>query len=52
MKRSEGPDVIVDLGRTEARLPKREQSRLETYNMGDRLRVVIRAVDRAAKGRR
>src|SRR5437660_4807373 len=50
VKRVEGPDVIVDLGRTEARLPKREQSRLETYNLGDRLRVVIRAVERASKG--
>jgi N utilization substance protein A len=50
VKRTEGPDLIVDLGRTEARLPKREQSRLESYNMGDRLRVVIRAVERAAKG--
>src|SRR5579864_2097831 len=50
VKRFEGPDVVVDMGRTEARLPKREQSRLETYNLGDRLRVVIRAVDRAAKG--
>ncbi|OLC86044.1 MAG: transcription termination factor NusA [Acidobacteria bacterium 13_1_40CM_4_61_5] len=50
VKRSEGPDLIVDMGRTEARLPKREQSRLETYNMGDRVRVVIRIVDRAAKG--
>ena len=50
VKRTEGPDVIVDLGRTEARLPKREQSRLETYNVGDRLRVTIRAVERAAKG--
>jgi N utilization substance protein A len=50
VKRFEGPDVIVDMGRTEARLLKREQSRLETYNLGDRLRVVIKAVDRAAKG--
>jgi transcription termination/antitermination protein NusA len=50
VKRLDGPDVIVDMGRTEARLPKREQSRLETYNVGDRLRVVIRAVERAAKG--
>src|SRR3984893_13421145 len=49
-KRMEGPDMIVDLGRTEARLPKREQSRLEAYNVGDRLRVVIKMVDRAAKG--
>ena len=50
VKRMEGPDLIVDLGRTEARLPKREQSRLEAYNVGDRLRVTIRAVERAAKG--
>src|SRR5574340_37521 len=50
VKRTEGPDLIVDLGRTEARLPKREQSRLEAYNIGDRMRVTIRAVERAAKG--
>jgi N utilization substance protein A len=50
VKRAEGPDLIVDMGRTEARLPKREQSKLETYNIGERLRVVIRIVDRAAKG--
>ncbi|MGH9688957.1 MAG: transcription termination factor NusA [Candidatus Acidiferrales bacterium] len=50
VKRTEGPDLIVDLGRTEARLPKREQSRLEAYNIGDRLRTTIRAVERAAKG--
>src|SRR5260370_864176 len=35
VKRTEGPDVIVDLGRAEARMPKREQSRLETYNISD-----------------
>jgi transcription termination/antitermination protein NusA len=50
VKRAEGPDLIVDMGRTEARLPKREQSKLETYNIGERIRVVIRTVDRAAKG--
>ena len=50
VKRMEGPDLIVDMGRTEARVPKREQSRLEAYNVGDRLRVTIRAVERAAKG--
>src|ERR1700739_980319 len=50
VKRAEGPDLIVDMGRTEPRLPKREQSKLETYNIGERLRVVIRMVDRAAKG--
>ncbi len=50
VKRAEGPDLVVDMGRTEARLPKREQSKLETYNIGERLRVVIKMVDRAAKG--
>jgi len=50
IKRAEGPDLIVDMGRTEARLPKREQSKLENYNIGERLRVVIKMVDRAAKG--
>src|SRR5258706_41382 len=49
VKRAEGPDLIVDMGRTEARLPKREQSKLETYNIGERLRVGIKMVDRAAK---
>ena len=50
VKRSEGPDLVVDIGRTEARLPKREQSRLESYNLGERLRVVIKLVERAARG--
>src|SRR5258708_24864850 len=50
VKGAEGPDLIVDMGRAEARLPKREQSKLETYNIGERLRVVIKMVDRAAKG--
>jgi len=50
VKRAEGPDLIVDMGRTEARLPKRRTSKLETYNIGERLRVVIKMVDRAAKG--
>ncbi len=50
VKRTEGPDIIVDLGRTEARMPRREQSRLELYQIGDRLRAVIIMVDRAARG--
>lgn len=50
VKHLEGTDVIVDLGRTEGRMPRREQSRLETYQVGDRLRAVITAVDRAARG--
>ena len=50
VKRLEGPDVIMDLGRTEARMPRKEQSRLENYQIGDRLRAVIVMVDRAARG--
>jgi transcription termination/antitermination protein NusA len=50
VKRVEGSDVIVDLGRTEGRMPRREQSRLESYQVGDRLRAVITLVDRAARG--
>jgi len=50
VKRTEGPDVIVDLGRAEARMPRKEQSRLESYQIGDRIRAAITAVDRAARG--
>ena len=50
VKRLEGSDVIVDLGRTEGRMPRREQSRLENYQIGDRLRAVVTMVDRAARG--
>ena len=50
VKRIEGPDMVLDLGKTEARLPKKEQSRLETYTVGDRLRCVIKLVDKGAKG--
>ncbi|MGD0693876.1 MAG: transcription termination factor NusA [Terriglobia bacterium] len=50
VKRIEGPDIIVDLGRTEARMPRKEQSRLESYQLGERLRAIITMVDRAARG--
>jgi N utilization substance protein A len=50
VKRIEGQDVIFDLGKAEARCPKREQSRLEQFSVGERIRVVLLKVDRAAKG--
>ncbi len=50
VKRFEGPDIIVDLGKTEAILPYREQSRAETYKQGDRIRAVIVKVLPVAKG--
>ena len=50
VKRFERGDMIVDLGRTEALLPRREQSRAEHYNIGDRIRVVIADVLKVARG--
>ena len=50
VKRIEGQDIIFDLGKAEARCPKREQSRLEQFTVGERVRVVMLKVDRAAKG--
>jgi len=50
VKRAEGGDIIVDLGTTEGRLPKREQSRLESFGTGDRTRVVISKVEKTTKG--
>ena len=50
VKRFERGDIILDLGKTEAILPRREQSRAEHYNQGDRIRAVIVNVDKSAKG--
>jgi N utilization substance protein A len=50
VKRIELQDVIFDLGKAEARMPRREQSRLEQFSVGERVRVVLLRVDRAAKG--
>ncbi len=50
IKRIEGPDVIVDMGKAEARMGRKEQSRLESFAVGERVRVVIARVDKAAKG--
>jgi N utilization substance protein A len=50
IKRQEMGDFVVDLGRAEAVLPRKEQSRAETYQTGDRVRVAIVRVLKAAKG--
>src|SRR6204780_395838 len=50
VKRIEGPDVIFDLGKAESRMPRKEQSRLESFAIGERVRVVIARVERASKG--
>jgi N utilization substance protein A len=51
VKRFENGDIIVELNsRIEAQLPRKEQSRAENYNVSDRVRAVIRGVNRSAKG--
>ena len=50
VKRVEGPDVIFDLGKAESRMPRKEQSRLESFAIGERVRVVISRVEKASKG--
>jgi len=50
VKRVELQDVIFDIGKAEARMPRREQSRLEQFAVGERVRVVLLRVDRAARG--
>ena len=50
VKRIEGPEVIFDIGKAEARMPKKEQSRLESFAVGERVRVVLARVDKNSKG--
>ena len=50
VKRFESGDVIVEMGWVEALLPRKEQSRVENYTTGDRVRAVIKEVNRVAKG--
>ncbi|MBM3779930.1 MAG: transcription termination/antitermination protein NusA, partial [Acidimicrobiia bacterium] len=50
VKRFENGDLIVELGRIESILPRREQSRAESYSPGERLRSVIKGVNRSVKG--
>jgi N utilization substance protein A len=50
VKRVEGPDVIFDIGKAEARMGRKEQSRLESFAVGERVRVVLVRVEKASKG--
>jgi N utilization substance protein A len=50
VKRQEMGDLVVDLGRAEAVLPRKEQSRAESYQPGDRVRIAIVRVLKSAKG--
>ncbi|MFO8073723.1 MAG: transcription termination factor NusA [Polyangia bacterium] len=42
--------IIVDLGRTEAVIPAREQTPRESYRPGDRVMAFVKNIDREARG--
>ncbi len=50
VRRFEKGSIIVDLGRTEAVLPPKEQVPRESYRPGDRLRAYVLEVNRVSKG--
>jgi len=50
VRRFEKSDIILDLGRFEAVLPAKERVRNEQYNIGDRIRAYVVAVENLNKG--
>jgi N utilization substance protein A len=50
VRRFERSDVIVDLGKFEAVMPMRERVSTEDYNIGDRIRAYVVAVENGARG--
>ncbi|MCX6971923.1 MAG: transcription termination factor NusA [Verrucomicrobia bacterium] len=50
VRRFEKSDVIIDLGKFEGVMPSRERVVTEDYNVGDRLRAYVVAVDNASRG--
>lgn len=42
--------IIIDLGKTEAILPKREQSPRDSFRQGDRIRIFVLEVEKSVKG--
>ncbi|MBS0660879.1 MAG: transcription termination/antitermination protein NusA [Verrucomicrobia bacterium] len=50
VRRFERSDVIVDLGKFEAVMPHSERVSTEDYNVGDRLRAYVLAVENGAGG--
>src|SRR6187431_2023794 len=50
VKRFESGDIIAENGRVECQIPRKEQSRAENYSIGDRVRAVIKGVNRNTKG--
>src|SRR5262249_26864310 len=52
VRRFDRSDVILDLGKFEAVMPQRERVAVEDYNVGDRLRAYVVAVETASAVRR
>ena len=50
VRRFEKSDVIIDLGKFEAVMPQRERVSTEDYNVGDRIRAYVVAVENQARG--
>ena len=50
VRRFDRSDVIVDLGKFEATMPNRERVQTEDYNVGDRLRAYVVAVENGPRG--
>src|SRR5437899_11544129 len=50
VRRFDRSDVILDLGKFEAIMPQRERVVVEDYNVGDRLRAYVVAVENGMRG--
>src|SRR5260221_818985 len=50
VRRFERSDVVVDLGKFEATLPSRERVQTEDYNIGDRIRAHVVALENGQRG--
>ncbi|MFP6866741.1 MAG: transcription termination factor NusA, partial [Roseibacillus sp.] len=50
VRRFEKNDVMIDLGKFEARMPSRERVTTEDYNVGDRIRAYVVSVDNEFRG--
>lgn len=50
VRRFERSDVIIDLGKFEAIMPSRERVQTEDYNVGDRVRAYVVAVENGVRG--
>ncbi|MEJ6580461.1 MAG: transcription termination factor NusA [Akkermansiaceae bacterium] len=50
VRRFEKSDVMVDLGKFEARMPSKERVGTEEYNVGDRIRCYVVSVENEGRG--